>query len=92
MTLLLLWQRPPCPPGVSLWTYNIQDGCGFIPPQSIHDIQLGNYDLMLLTEKNIPDTVYCHNHLGHDIVYYQEAVTLDRGAQEGVGMVIRELP
>ena len=60
--------RPPHLMGINLGTYSIRDGCGFRLYQAIRDVEQGNYDLMLLTEKNILDAVYCHNHMGYDVV------------------------
>ena len=42
---------------LNLGAYNIRDGRGFALPQVIQDVDKGNYDLMLLTETNIPDVV-----------------------------------
>ena len=50
-------RRPPRPMVINLGMYNIRDGCGFALPQVIQDVDKGNYDLMLLTETNIPDVV-----------------------------------
>ena len=61
-------RRPTCPLGINLRTYNIQDSQGFGLPQTIQYVRLGNYDLMMLTEKKIPDESYCHNHLGCYVV------------------------
>ena len=52
--------RPTYPPCLNHLMYNIRYGQGFILPQAIWAVQLGNYDLMLLTETNIPYGVYCH--------------------------------
>ena len=41
--------------------YNIRDSQGFALHQGIWDVQLGNYDLMLLMETKILDQAYCHN-------------------------------
>ena len=61
-----LRRRPPHPLGINLGTYNIRDDCGFGLPQAIQAIQIGNYDLMVLTEKKIPYEAYCYNRLGYD--------------------------
>ena len=52
-------------------------------------VQLGNYDLMLLTETKIPDAMYFKNHLGYNVVCSREAATASVGAQGGVGLVTR---
>ena len=46
----------------------IRDGHRFIIPQAIRAVDRGKYDLMILTEMNILDVVYCRNHLGYDVV------------------------
>ena len=48
---------PPRLPGLNLGKYNIQDGCGFGLPQAIFAVKRGNYNLMILTETKIPDTL-----------------------------------
>ena len=62
---------------------------GSNPPQAIWAVERGNYDLMLLTETNIMDAVYCRNRLGYYVVCYKATVTSDRGAQGGVGIVLQ---
>ena len=42
---------------------------------------------MLLTKTNILYVVYCHNHLGYDVVNSQATVTMAGGYQGGIGMV-----
>ena len=84
--------RPPRPPGLNLGTCYIQDGRGFGLPQSFWDMHLSSYDLILLTEKNITEVAYYHNHMGHNGVCSQLVFPMVRGAQGGVGLVVRELP
>ena len=67
-TVLYPWRQLPCPPGLSLRTYNILYGYGFGLPQAIRAVQIGNYDVILMIETNIPDAVYCHNCVGYNIV------------------------
>ena len=38
------------------------------PPKATWYVQIGNYNLMILNEINIMDTVYCHNRMGYTIV------------------------
>ena len=61
--------RPPHPPILNLWVYDIQDGRSFGLPQVIRDVKQGNYNFMLLTKTKtkILDLVFCHNPLGYDI-------------------------
>ena len=80
-------RRTPCPKGLNLGTYNIRYGRGFGLPQAICAIDQGNCDLMLLTDKNIPDVLYCHNHLGCDFVCSNATVTAAGGGQGGVRIV-----
>ena len=49
----------------------------------ISAIEQGNYNLMLLTKKKIPDAVCCHNQLGYDLICYQATVDKARGSQGG---------
>ena len=51
-------RRLPCPTGLKPGTYTIWDGHGFRLPQSIQAVNKGNYELIILTEKNILDAVY----------------------------------
>ena len=44
-------------------------------------MQIGNYNLVMLTATKIPDVLYFQNHLGYDIVYSQLVGTAVRGAQ-----------
>lgn len=48
-------------------------------------VQLRNYDLMLLTETKIPNVVYCHNHLGYNILCSRVLVTAAGGGARGSG-------
>ena len=67
--------------------YNIWDVRGFGLPKAIRAVQLGNYNLMLILETNIPDEGYCHKRLGCNTVYTQAVAG---GAQGGVGLVVKE--
>ena len=53
-------------------------------------MQLGRYDLMMLTDTNIPDEAYFHNHLGYGVMWSQTVGNTYGGSQEGVGLVTRE--
>ena len=78
--------RPPRPPCFNLGTYNIRYIRGFVLPQAIQVVQLGNYDLMLLTDTNILNKTYYHNHLGYNVVCSQAVVTATGGEKWGVGL------
>ena len=58
----------------------------------IFAVNQGNYNLKFFAERKIPDMVYCHNHLGSDVVCSEATVTVARGDQGLVGMVSREQP
>ena len=55
-------------------------------------MQIGNYNLMLLTEKKILYDAYCYNRLGYDAVCSQAVGTIARGEQGGVDLVTRKRP
>ena len=78
--------------GINLGTYNIWDGRRFRLPQAIGDIEQGNYDLMLLTETNVPEALYCHNLMGYDVIFLRSNVTTAMGSQRRVGIISRENP
>ena len=81
--------HPPYPIGLNLVTCNIRDGRGFRLPQAIRAVQIGNYNLILMTETKIPDVVYCHNYLRYDIVCSQ-AVVIAAGGVKGGGVTGHE--
>ena len=62
------------------------------PPQAIRAVQIGNYNLMLLTETNIPYEAYCYNRWGYGAVCSQIVGTTAKGAQWRVDLVIRKRP
>ena len=84
--------RPPRPMGLKLWTHNIQEGCGFRPPQEVWAVEWGNYNLILLTETKIPDAVYWHNRLRYKNICSKETVTTDMGSHGRFRMVSQERP
>ena len=83
--------RHPPPLVLNLVTCTIQDGHGFVLPQAIHAIDQGSYDLMLLTDTKILDSVYCHKPQGHDFVCSGATFFMARGSQGGFLLVSREL-
>ena len=82
--------RTTRPLGLNPIMYNIWDSRSFAPPQPTGAMQLGKYNMVLLTYKKIPKEAYFHNHLGYNVVCYQAVVNTARGVQVGVGMVVRE--
>ena len=77
-------RRPTHHPGLKLRTFNIQDGWVFVLPQVIQAVQLVNYNMMLLTETNIPDKAYFHNYLGCNFVFFQAVGTMAGGGYQRV--------
>ena len=63
--------------------YNIQDGHVFGLPQVIHAVDRSHYDLVLLTETDIPDEVYYHNPLGYEVIFYESTVNTAVGTPGG---------
>ena len=53
----------PPPPRMNNGKYNIRDVRGFGLSQAIWATKLGNYDLFLLKETEIQDTIYCKNRM-----------------------------
>ena len=53
-------------------------------------MHIGNYNLMLPMEINIPNKAYCHNRLGYNFVYSQAVVISSTGYQGWVGILVRE--
>ena len=54
-----------------LGTFNICNGRVFGLVQGIRAVQIGGFDLMILTETNITERDYCCNILGYNVVYLQ---------------------
>ena len=73
--------------GINQGTYNIWDNRGLGLPQAIFDAKQGNYDLMLLTETNTPDVVYCRKRLGCDVVFSKATFAAVGVSQGGFGVV-----
>ena len=78
-----LRRRLSHPLGLNLGTHNIREDCGFGLPQAIRAMPIGNYELMVLTEKKIPYEAYCYNNLGYDAVCSQAVGTTDGGGIKG---------
>ena len=58
LELLLPHHQPPLPWGLSTETYIIRDGRGFRIPQAILEVQVGGFNLMVLTDSGshaVPD-------------------------------------
>ena len=52
------------PRGLSLGNLNIRDGQGYGLAQAIQEVQIGGFDLSILTDINIYENAYCRNRLG----------------------------
>ena len=57
------------PWGLSLGTLNICNSRGSVIVQAIRAVQIGSFDLMILTETNINDQDFCHRSLIYDVVF-----------------------
>ena len=55
-------------------------------------VQVGGFDLMVLTETNITNQAYCRNRLGYDVVCSPDITTDDGTVQGGVVLVVRYRP
>ena len=60
--------------------------------QAIHAVNIGGFDVMLMTETNITDQAYCRNRLGYSVVCLPEITTTAGGVQGGVVLVVRDRP
>ena len=85
-----LRRRSPCSHGLKLGMYNIQYGQGFGLPQALKAVQLGKYDLVLLTETKTLDSVHCKIFRRYDIVCSMAATTASGGAQGDMGLLYME--
>ena len=92
LVLTLPRHRPPHPPGLTIGMLNIRYGRAFGIVQAVRAVELGRFDLMVLTGTNISTSVYCWNWLGCDIVYSLSWPAIARGVQVGVGLVSWDRP
>ena len=56
---------------------------GFRLLQALWAAQMGNYNLVILTEKKLLDAVYCKNRLRYNVVCSRATVTTGIGVQGG---------
>ena len=68
--------------------FNIRDDQGFGIAQAIWAVQVGNFDLIILTDTNITNEAHCRNRLGYDVVCSLAITTAYDGAQGGLGLVV----
>ena len=85
-------RRKPCPQGLSIGIYNIRDGQGFRLAQAIRAVQVGGFNLMVLTETKVTRKSYCHTRLGLEVVCSLVINTDAGGLQWGLGLVVRDRP
>ena len=81
---------PPTPPGLPLVTLNIRYGRESWLEQAIREVQIGSFDLMILTATKVSDQYYCCNILGYEMVCLPMSTTVDGGAHRVVCLVIQE--
>ena len=82
--------QPPHSQGLSLRNYNIRNSQGFGLTQAIWLVQIGSFEVMLLTKIKITSKSYCLNRLDYDVIFSPEVTTVTGGAQGGVSLVVRE--
>ena len=81
-------RRPPPLLGISIVGINVHDGKGFGIAQVVQVVELGVFNLMVLTKTKISTVFYCRNRLGYDIVLSPAQPTSNGEAQGGVGLVL----
>ena len=65
--------------------FHIQNGRGFGLAKAISLVQIGSFNLMILTQTKVINQGYCCNRLGYDVVGLPEITTAAVGAQGGGG-------
>ena len=70
-----LRRRTLRPWGLSIETFNIYGGHGIGLVQDIWAVQIGGFDLMVLTERKVTNQAYYHNRLGYYMVCYPNILT-----------------
>ena len=73
-------QMTPHPRGLSLGNLNVRDGRGSGLVQGIQEVQIGDFDLMILTETKIKYQDYCIIRM----VYYVVCPLMSTTAADGV--------
>ena len=85
-------RRPLRPLRLIIGKLNILDGRGFGMTQAIHTVEIGGFDVMILTKTKISTSAYCRNQLGYEVNCLTAQPTRTGEAQGGVGIVTRERP
>ena len=84
--------KTPWPQGLNPGMYNILYVQGFGLSQAIWEVQISNYDMMIMTETKISNDVHCHNRIVYDVVCSPEVATAVGGAKDEVVMVVYDRP
>ena len=84
--------RPPHQPRISIRTINIRDGRIFGIAQVVRVVDLGGFELMVLTKTKISIILYCQNWLGYDIVCLVHRSSRSSIAQGGMVLVSWDRP
>ena len=67
-----------CSQGPSIGKCHIRDGRGSGIVQAVWEERIGDFDLIILTETNTNDQVYCFNRTGYDMVCLKAITKADR--------------
>jgi hypothetical protein len=84
--------KSPKPPSITIGTYNIRDSQNSGLAAAVRAIQLGNYNLAILTETKIPDNIYTKHCLDYHVVCSQATPGPNGGAQGGIALCTRQQP
>ena len=84
--------RSPQPRVLSIGTYNIRNVNGFGIAQAIWAVQVGGFNLMVLTETKVTGQAYFHNRLGYNVVFLSEINTDAGGAQGVLSLFVQDRP
>ena len=85
-------QRQKFSQGISLGTFNLRGGRDSGLTQTIRAVQMGSFDLMILTETIITDQDYFCNRLGYNVVFSPMTTAAAGITQGGVGLVVQDQP
>ena len=74
-------RRMPCPWGISLGNLKIRNDRGSSLAQATWAVQIGGFDLMIMTETKINDQDHCCIRMGYDVVVPPTRITVEDSAQ-----------
>ena len=80
------------PRGLSLRNYIIRYGQGFGLAQTIREVNIISFGIMILTKTKNNSNSYFHNWLVYDVVCFPSVTTATKNMMGGVGLVVREQP